>query len=539
MYGAFCLQAVGTLAVGFTAYWSIQSVSNAYHHISHINLAKAQQVSEMRYHSSQVARLLARMAMPGSTSSDLERLSKKYHTSVKEYEAASNAFGKLPFSDGEKEKFAATVKQWDRLEEVATKAVSLVGSGQVSDRDEAIGLIQKEIREIGEIQGRDLEALAEFQSAEAKVWVQSAADAEARGNRLTLILVFIGFSASMIVARQFSKRLTESLSVIVEWLSGGSLKVASASHQISEASTELSQGANEQAAAVQQTASSMQEISAMVSKNAENARQSQELSEKSRGAVATGKDAVGEVLVSISEIQTANGDIISQVKQSNQEIAKIVKLIDNIGQKTKVINEIVFQTKLLSFNASVEAARAGEHGRGFAIVAEEVGNLAQMSGAAAREINQLLSESIQSVEAIVHETKERVDQLVSVGEHKVQNGLSVAKRCASTLEEVVSHVNAVNERVNEIANASSEQATGIHEISRAMVQLDSVTQQNARVSLDTASASEVLTDQAGELRTLVEKLRVLIHGQSVPAQNVTPLAKSRREQASDNHSAAA
>lgn len=119
------------------------------------------------------------------------------------------------------------------------------------------------------------------------------------------------------------------------------------------------------------------------------------------------------MLNSIDEISQSNDSIADQTRQNNEKINEIVKLISDIGNKTKVINEIVFQTKLLSFNASVEAVRVGEYGKGFAVVAEEVGNLAnKMSGNAAKEISSLLDESQRKTAQIVKETESKVDELI-------------------------------------------------------------------------------------------------------------------------------
>ena len=120
---------------------------------------------------------------------------------------------------------------------------------------------------------------------------------------------------------------------------------------------------------------------------------------------------------------------MGQVETGNLKIAEIIKMIEEISQKTRVINDIVFQTKLLTFNASVEAAREGEHGKGFALIAEEIGNLAQMSGNAATEISALLETSVQKVDQIISESKSSVGQSVQEGKQKVMFGTDIARRC--------------------------------------------------------------------------------------------------------------
>ncbi|RYZ77294.1 MAG: hypothetical protein EOP05_02320, partial [Proteobacteria bacterium] len=215
---------------------------------------------------------------------------------------------------------------------------------------------------------------------------------------------------------------------------------------------------------------------------------------------------------SIDEISQSNAEIMGQIEDSNRQMGEIVKVITEIGNKTRVINDIVFQTKLLSFNASVEAARAGEHGKGFAVVAEEVGNLAQMSGNAAKEISQMLEESSRRVEGIVDQTKSKIDRLVIVGREKLADGTSRAHSCGDILEEIVGNVTQVGQLMTEIATASSEQSQGVQEITRAMAQLDQVTQQNAVASQDSANASEQLSNEAEELREIIEQLNRTVQG---------------------------
>lgn len=218
------------------------------------------------------------------------------------------------------------------------------------------------------------------------------------------------------------------------------------------------------------------------------------------------------MIEAIGDINTSNTGIMDQINETNKEIENIVKIINEIGTKTKVINDIVFQTKLLSFNASVEAARAGEQGKGFAVVAEEVGNLAAMSGAAALEITNMLDGSIKTVEGIVRDSKEKIGKLVLNSKEKVENGTRVAHECEEVLNEIVSSIASVSKMVAEISSASQEQAHGVHEITKAIAQLDQVTQQNTANSTESANAAGTLSGQAEALNSLVQKLVQTIEG---------------------------
>jgi methyl-accepting chemotaxis protein len=203
---------------------------------------------------------------------------------------------------------------------------------------------------------------------------------------------------------------------------------------------------------------------------------------------------------------------MTAITKSNAQTAEIVDVITEIGNKTKVINDIVFQTKLLSFNASVEAARAGDHGKGFAVVAEEVGNLAQMSGNAAREISGMLEGSVQKVNGIVQETKTNVEKLLTVSKDRVESGTRVAQDCGKILAEIVENVDSVTKMVTAISTACEEQSKGIQEITNAMGQLDQVTQENASASEEASSSAEELSAQAESMNEVVQVLVTTIKG---------------------------
>lgn len=319
-------------------------------------------------------------------------------------------------------------------------------------------------------------------------------------------------------------RLSDSLSETAE-------EVAAASSQIASTSVQLSSGVTEQAAALEETSASMEEMNAMVNRNSENASRSQSFAEGSQKNAVKGKSVVQEMLVSIEQIDHSNSDIMQQVEESNRQMAEIKKLIADIGAKTKVINEIVFQTKLLSFNASVEAARAGEHGKGFAVVAEEVGNLAQMSGGAASEITQILDKSVAQVEAIAEETRTKVEALVSVSKDKVEAGARVARQCDEVLDEIVDGASKMSQMLSEISAGSREQSKGVGEINKAMLQLNGVTHHNTTSAQEASAAADRLSKQASTLRNSVLSLKsTLSGGKELSPSNPAPKNPGRKNE---------
>jgi methyl-accepting chemotaxis protein len=250
----------------------------------------------------------------------------------------------------------------------------------------------------------------------------------------------------------------------------------------------------------------------MISSNSDNAKSSEVASHESLEVTEKGKEVVGVMLEAIEDISTSNEEIMQQMNENNKEMKDLVTVISEIGSKTKIINDIVFQTKLLSFNASVEAARAGEHGKGFAVVAEEIGKLAALSGAASVEINELLEKSIKKVEETVTHSTEKVNKLIQNGKTNIEKGNHVALECREVLNEIVESVSEVTNRVSEIANASKEQSLGVQEITKAVSQLDQVTQINSSNSTESAKAAEKLSKQALNLRKQVANLVATVDG---------------------------
>jgi methyl-accepting chemotaxis protein len=259
--------------------------------------------------------------------------------------------------------------------------------------------------------------------------------------------------------------MNDSLSRIVTQVRSGTETIVTASAEIASGNLDLSARTERQASALEETASSMEELTSTVKMNGANALTGNELASSAADVAQRGKAVVSQVVETMQAINASSR-----------------RVVDIIG----VIDGIAFQTNILALNAAVEAARAGEQGRGFAVVASEVRNLAQRSAAAAREIKQLITDSVAQVDA---------------GSHLVG-------QAGKTMDEVVASVGRVSSVIAEISNASAEQTSGIEQINQAILEMDDVTQQNASLVEEAAAAAESMRLQAARLSEVVGVFRI-------------------------------
>jgi methyl-accepting chemotaxis protein len=294
----------------------------------------------------------------------------------------------------------------------------------------------------------------------------------AETNRMTWInlgLAAFGLTAILSVLFIIVRSVVAPINRIAEGLSAGAEQVASASSQVSSASQSLAEGSSEQAASIEETSSSLEEMSSMTKQNADNASAADKLMKESRQMVERANGSMTELTQSMEDISKAS-----------DETSKIIKTID----------EIAFQTNLLALNAAVEAARAGEAGAGFAVVANEVRNLAMRAAEAAKNTSVLIEGTVK----------------------KVKEGSELVERTNGAFSEVSKSAAKVADLVSEIAAASSEQAQGIDQINKAVAEMDKVTQQTAANAEESASASEEMNAQAEQMKEIAAGLMAIVGG---------------------------
>ena len=260
-------------------------------------------------------------------------------------------------------------------------------------------------------------------------------------------------------------QMTEGLRKIVTYINAAGIELQANAEELSSASETLSQGSIEQAASLEEISSSIAEISAQTKSNAENASQANNLAQSSSENAARGYAEVQSSVLAMQGITNAS-----------TEISKIIKVIDDIA----------FQTNLLALNAAVEAARAGQYGKGFAVVADEVRNLASRSSQAAKETTDLIDDAGK----------------------KIESGIAAVQHTAKSFEAILSSAQKVADLLSKISIATNEQAQGIAQVSKALMEIDQVTQQTTANAEQTASTAEELAHQATEFNRMLGQFRL-------------------------------
>jgi len=499
----FALVLVLLVAVAVVGILRMAQIQDRLDHVVSVSNVSTGLVIEMRNNvSDRLAslRVLTLMTDPA----DMEPELAKFKEQTAKYTEAQNKLAGIftKYANDKEKTLLAQIKEHE-----ATAMPAIARASELYLANNAMDATRVMIREVRPVQKKWTDALNQLAIQEEKQNAQSKVDAEAafsnaRNFMLTLLVIAVvmGAAAAWFITRSLIKQLggepgytakiagsiahgdlsiaidtkesdrgsllvemkemRNSLVGIVQQVRRGTETIGTASREIAAGNIDLSSRTELQASSLEKTASAMEQLTSTVKQNADNAREANALAATASSVALKGGEVVSQVVGTMGEINT-----------SASKIADIIGVIDGIA----------FQTNILALNAAVEAARAGEQGRGFAVVASEVRNLAQRSAAAAKEIKTLISDSVE----------------------KVERGSKLVGQAGVTMDEVVSSVKRVTDIMSDIASASAEQSAGIAQVNTSIIEMDSMTQQNAALVEEAAAAAQSLQDQAAELARVV------------------------------------
>lgn len=516
------------IAIGWVGYSSLTSVNS---HLSTVFQKRLPSINYLLQADRDYQQMLVAertLLLDGLTEEQEKSFLKDYNTNKEQVIARFKKYRELGLSEEEQSlstEFDQNLTAWNK----ESQENFIFKNNQLNNPiDKTIG-ISKSLNLINkkfEDSRNRLDSLQELILGYANNEYTDANDRYQSSKVLILVMTIFGIFSSLTIGFLIVKRLTKRISTNIESTSEQGLILGNVSDTLAEKSQALSQVSHELSAAVTETTSSLHEISLMIKNNTEGSEKVAGLVSKSKDLVDDGVTYLKDLNIGIKGVEESAEELAKTVQSSNEELTEIIRVFEEVNNKTKIINDIVFQTKLLSFNASVEAARAGENGKGFSVVAEEIGVLAKMSGNSADEISKLLSESLKKVTEIVENSNQTINTSVSSSKKKINSSVQLSSECQDIFSKVLNNFDLISTNSAEVASASQEQLAGVQEVNKAMQEISSSASLTSYSAEDVNEASAKLSnsvvhisDTIKDLKTLIDNKRTLIHSTDEKIEN--------------------
>ncbi len=476
---SFCLMILLMMLIGFIGYWGARTIEASLDKIFASRIPRLNFLLQADRDLQQLVVAERSMIFANADSKAFGVLVEEYETNLKQAETRWNKYKALATSPEEADlipKYEAARAEWMV---VSRKIIDGRKADTRAGRRLALDLSLGEAKDKFEAMRGFLDKLQEVNLTAVDAERKFAAD-EYEFELLQLaIIVGIGVILALGLAAGLNRGISTRLRLVIRDLTHGANQVTDASSQVSRASQSLAQGASQQAASLEETSSSLEEMASMTRQNADNSKEANRMMSEEVAPNFQQMDSKAK------EMQTSMSGTVS----AGEEMSKIIKTID----------EIAFQTNLLALNAAVEAARAGEAGAGFAVVADEVRSLAMRAAEAAKNTQDLITQSNSQIQ----QSASMLDQLIEHLQLNQEMGDKISKL------------------IDEVASASGEQAEGVEQINKATVEMDQVTQQTAASAEESAAAAAELNGQASRMRVFVDELVKMVGGSESSGHNET------------------
>lgn len=413
---------------------------------------------------------VAQLVGNNTTPEETKKAQELFDQYKEEFNKAAKNYEALPFSAGEEEAWNSFKNgSLKEFEDLGQKMIHLSGAGNKADFAERDRLWEHEYAKVRQELREGFDRIIKIEVDNSKQKSDAAIVEDHNKNVWTSVIVSLGMVISMLSGYLMATSTSKTIKEASKKLEEGTQQVSLASDQLSLASQQLAAGASDSAASLEEGVASIEELSSMVKMNAGNAQQAAALSQQGSDQAVASIEDLDHLVTTMSEIQT-----------SSRKIEEIIGVIDDIA----------FQTNLLALNAAVEAARAGEQGKGFAVVADAVRSLAQKSATSAKDISDLIKQSVS----------------------QVQEGVTIAQKSNSSLKELGTAIKKISDLNQEVSAASNEQSNGVGQLSLAMNTLDKNVQANAASSEEVAASAEELSAQAVTMRENVHLMVEIVDG---------------------------
>lgn len=500
---------------GFISYRGFINLDSNLRLISHEGIPEIATIDNMYLEFTKTRIALRTIGLVGIKEQQGKKAIDEVFKHIALYEKYQTEYEKTLKSPEQKEVFLQVQKDWNNLKAIGVKAIKLFDEHTNLANEEMINIFLVDCPIAADAYNTSVNKLLTIQKSYIEEITSKSLKSSKKDRSLLGVVVLTSIFIGVLVGLFFTKHINSLLEDISTNISEGSEKLKDIATNILEVSTSLETNMGQQTISLQQTATALEETNVIIIHNAESTQKSLKASDETLQSASNAQNAMSEATLMMREISLSIKEIENAIDVNNHEITNFIKVIDDINDKTKVINEIVFQTKLLSFNASVEAARAGEHGKGFAVVAEEIGNLAAKSGESAHEISKLLEESMQKVESTVNNSKLTFTKYVNASNEKVSKGNYVIHECEKNLNDILMQIKSLNLLIGDISNSTNEQTSNIGEINQAMIQIDALNENNNQNARKSYRTIQHLENQLEDFSEIIGQLKETIKGKKV------------------------